>query len=155
MTYSIADRSAKTKEESHDETLDGPCDGVAGHAACTFSLRPRSLAPTFFSGSTSTPPTPAGKAAKHDAHSRRRGRECRARCGPVDSQSDEGLPDRRGPKGRNWTAANLTNADLSQANLTNADFSYYGDDYSLYDTDLTGANLQPGQPHKCELLWRR
>ena len=61
---SIADHSAQTKEESHDETLDGPCYGVAGHAARTVSPRPRSLAPTFSSGSTSTPPTQLRESSK-------------------------------------------------------------------------------------------
>ena len=42
------------------------------------------------------PANPAREAAKHDAHSRRRGRECRARREPVEPQPDDGLPDRRG-----------------------------------------------------------
>ena len=35
----------------------------------------------------------------------------------------------------------LTDADLSQANLTNAHFTGYADDYGVYFTDLSGANL--------------
>ena len=63
-----------------------------------------------------------GQAAEHDARSRRRGRECRARRGPVVPQPDDGLPDRRGSHRRKFESANL---------------------------DQRGP--EPGQPHECVL----
>ena len=66
-----------------------------------------------------------GEAAKHDARSRRRGRECRARRGPVVPQPDDGLPDRSGSDRRQrWRR----------------------------QSDQRGP--EPGQPHECVLRSR-
>ena len=99
----------KKKEESHDETLDGPCYGVAGHAARRYSPRPRSPAPTFFSGSTSTPPTPAW----------------------ASSPARRWLPTARARMPS--PGANLANRNLTKAYLIGADLSaYYTDCCGTY-----------------------
>ena len=145
MNY-IADRSAKTKEESHDETLDGPCYGDAGCAARAIragSAHSRDI----FQWEDINPANPA------------QGKQQSTTLAPggagVSAAPDADLSFRNLTMAylvaadlnrRKAIAANLTNAELSQANLTNAHFgSFESCDESgcepIPGANLTNANL--------------